>query len=233
MVAGAVILVSALAGRAEADHVEPDLVDGNPTCGDVTPAGEEWISFKLEGPQSGTFTDGTLEVTVEITGTDDGQVFDWTSNIGVDAVIVKGGPNANVYFYDPEDTSDTGLHAPLNETNNMFFGLSHIDFCYDVEDEETTTTTEEETTTTTEEETTTTTEEETTTTTEEETTTTAPEEETTTTAPEEETTTTTAAPMEELPRTGSSSGPMVGLGAGLLAIGAGLDGATRLLRRPA
>jgi hypothetical protein len=68
-------------------------------------------------------------------------VFDWTSNIGVDQVIAKGGPNANVYTYDPESTGDTGLHAPVNPNNNRFFGLSHISFCYDVEAPTTTTTT--------------------------------------------------------------------------------------------
>jgi hypothetical protein len=48
-------------------------------------------------------------------------------------VIAKGGPNANVYTYLTEVTSDTGLHAPVNPNNNRFFGLSHISFCYDVE----------------------------------------------------------------------------------------------------
>ena len=215
--AGAVILVSALAGRAEADHVEPEFVEGNQTCGSLAPEGVTWIELKVEPVMDGTDSDGVLTVTIDVRDTEDGPVFDWTSNIGVDAVFVKGGPDGNLYQYDPptESTEDTGLHAPVNPANDMFFGLSHVSFCYDVEDEETTTTTEKDTTTTTEEETTTTT-----------------EKGATTTAPEEETTT-TAAPMEELPRTGSSSGPMVGLGAGLLAIGAGLVGATRLLRRPA
>jgi hypothetical protein len=49
----------------------------------------------------------------------------------VDAVIVKGGPNANVYRYS-EETSDTNLRAPINESNGQPYGLSHISFCYDV-----------------------------------------------------------------------------------------------------
>jgi hypothetical protein len=110
--------------------VDPVLVSGNPSCSDVAPGTTE---FKVQPVVDGTFSDGTLTVTIDVRNTADGPVFDFTANIGVDAVIVKGGPNANVYFYNPEVTSDTGLHAPVNPQNNTFFGLSHISFCYDVE----------------------------------------------------------------------------------------------------
>jgi hypothetical protein len=99
----------------------------------------------------GTFTDGTLTVTIDVRTTADGEVFDWTSNIGVDVVIVKGGPNSNVYTYVGESTGDTGLHAPANRSGT-FAGLSHISFCYDAEPPTTepppSTTTTESTTTT-------------------------------------------------------------------------------------
>src|SRR5918994_1741661 len=44
-------------------------------------------------------------------------VFDRTSNIGVDAVFVKGGPGGLIYVYDPpaESTGDTGLRRPVAE----------------------------------------------------------------------------------------------------------------------
>jgi len=32
-----------------------------------------------------------------------------------------------------EATSDTDLHSPVNPSNGKFFGLSHIDFCFDYE----------------------------------------------------------------------------------------------------
>jgi LPXTG-motif cell wall-anchored protein len=211
MVAGAVLLVGALAGGAGAavergsTHVTPTEVSGNAPC----PEGLN--ELKVEPVEDGTFADedGPLTVTLEITAftDDDPQVFNWTSNIGVDVVIVKGGNKSNVYTYSPESTGDTGLHAPANPSG-MFAGLSHISFCYDVEQETTTTT------------------EATTTTTEEETTTTA--EETTTTAAGETTTTVTVS--GELPRTGSSSGPMVAIGAALLAGGAALVGFARRFR---
>jgi hypothetical protein len=131
-VAGAVGLFTVL--PASAEHVDPVQVPGNAPC----PAG--LTELKVEPVADGTFTDNTLTVTIDVRDTADGQVFDWTSNIGVDVVIVKGGNASNVYTYVPESTGDTGLHAPENRSGN-FAGLSHISFCYDVGEEPTTTTT--------------------------------------------------------------------------------------------
>ena len=111
---------------ASATHVNPTQAPGNPSC----PAGT--TTLKVEPVADGTFTDGTLTVTIDVRDTAAGQVFDWTSNIGVDRVIAKGGNTANIYTYDPpaESTGDTGLHAPAN-ASGKFAGLSHISFCYD------------------------------------------------------------------------------------------------------
>jgi hypothetical protein len=156
---------------AFATHVPPVQVDGNPTCGELSD-GE--VELKVEPVADGTFTDGTLTVTIDVRETADGPVFDWTSNIGVDAVFAKGGPTGNLYLYDPptEATSDTGLHAPVN-ASGKFAGLSHISFCYD-KDVITTTSPTTTTTTTTSPTTTTTTSPTTTTTTTGTTTTTVP-----------------------------------------------------------
>ncbi len=62
----------------------------------------------------------------------DGVYFDWSSTVGIDAVIVKGGTDGNVYFYD-EGLGDSGLHSPINPNNNMPFEISHISFCVDFE----------------------------------------------------------------------------------------------------
>jgi LPXTG-motif cell wall-anchored protein len=232
MVAGFVILVAAPTGNVGATAQQQptpstSVVDGNPTCGSLAPAGTSWIELKVDPVVDGTFTDGVLTVTVDVSDTPDGPVFDWTSNIGVDAVFVKGGPNGTLYLYDPpaESTGDTGLHAPVNPNNGKFFGLSHLSFCYD-KDQATTTTTAEETTTTTAEETTTTTTGETTTTTMAgSTTSTTTGESTSTTAVGAVSTTTT--PSGGLPRTGSAAGPMLALGAALLVGGAVLVGYAR------
>src|SRR5215216_5721047 len=114
-----------------ASHVAPVFVPGNPSC----PPGtiELKVEPAIQGDPivDGTYSDGVLTVTIDVRDTADGQVFDFTANIGIDVVIAKGGSNANVYTYVPDVTSDTGLHAPLNTTT--YFDLSHISFCYDIE----------------------------------------------------------------------------------------------------
>ena len=132
---GTLVLLAGLVvtSFAVASKVEPVLLSGasnqGKTCADNEGAGQDWVEFKPqpEPPPSGTYSDGVL--TVEITYTAD-KVFSWTSNIGVDAVIAKGGSDGSyLYRYDPpsEATSDTGLTTP-GQT-----GLSHITFCYDRE----------------------------------------------------------------------------------------------------
>ncbi|HKX66057.1 MAG TPA: LPXTG cell wall anchor domain-containing protein [Intrasporangium sp.] len=236
MVAGGALLVGAFPGYAGATNTQTEpttsssVVAGNPTCGDLAPEGAEWVEFKIEPVESGTYTQGPLTVTIDVTETDDGPVFDWESNIGVDAVFVKGGPGGLLYVYDPESTGDTGLHAPVNPQNDKFYGLSHLSFCYDVDQATTTSTTEKDTTTTTEHETSTTstTEMDTTTTTEHGTTSTTAAGETSTTLLGG--TTPTTQPGGELPRTGNNSGPLLAVGAALLCGGTALVAATRKLR---
>lgn len=113
---------------AAATTITPLFVAGNPSCVSL---GYDF-GYKVDPPDAGTYDiDGLNTVTV----TRSGSLFDWSSTLGMDAVIAKGGPNSNLYIYDPpaEATSDTGLHAPINPNNNQPFGLSHIEFCFDYE----------------------------------------------------------------------------------------------------
>jgi hypothetical protein len=133
-----------LAGPAGAATVDPVVVDGNPSCADVAPGSTE---HKHDAGQPGVFDLGGVVVTIH----DDGTV-DWTSTDDVAAVIVKGGPVANVYAYPGAgDLADTGLVAATNPENEQPYGVSHVSVCVgpDVPDETTTTTVPEETTTTT------------------------------------------------------------------------------------
>jgi hypothetical protein len=121
-------LVAALTAPALASHVLPEPINsGNPTCSDFD---ESWLEVKVDPPADGVYSDGTLTVTVSNYA--DNQ-FDWSSNIGVDAVFVKAGSDKhNLYVYDPEATADDGLTAQDGQGN----GISHISFCYDLPDEE-------------------------------------------------------------------------------------------------
>ena len=128
------LMLALAAATANATHIDPYPISGNPTCSDV---GGQY-EFKINDPYSGTFTggnhpEGALEVKITVYNTADGQVFDWEALNGtVFIVVVKGGPNANMYDYRPGgESSDTGLHSPLNEKNGKYYGLSHISFCYE------------------------------------------------------------------------------------------------------
>ena len=48
-------------------------------------------------------------------------------------VIVKGGPDANLFDYTEGQTSDNKLTAPINPNNNNPYGISNVTFCYNLE----------------------------------------------------------------------------------------------------
>jgi hypothetical protein len=104
------------------------FVAGNPTCDSL---GLGTIEVKVEGDYNKTYALNAYGDTVTVSSTD-GIHFDWTSTLGIDAVISKGGDNANVYVYDPEATSGNGLYSPDNGGGNVP-AISHIDFCFDYE----------------------------------------------------------------------------------------------------
>ena len=117
-------------GTAGAATVEPQLVEGNPSCQDVLPGSTE---YKLDfAPDDGEYSDGTIHVTIGNWG---GSVISWTSDLDVDAVIMKGGPAANVYLYAGDaDLADDLLVTPTNPDNEQPYGISHISFCYGVDE---------------------------------------------------------------------------------------------------
>jgi hypothetical protein len=114
---------------AQAASVAPTVVPGNPSCEDLGYA----YGFKPtpEATPSGVYNlgGGYWINVIQAGGT---TPVEWASNIGIDAVIVKGGPNANVYVYDPESFGDSGLVAP-DVSSGTAAGLSHLEFCYDFE----------------------------------------------------------------------------------------------------
>ena len=125
--------------------VTPVVVAGNPNCAALNASNDPAFAhitsnfgFKIDPPASGTFTftngagreltggappSPTSAVTVAIQNS---TTFDWSANRTIKAVIVKGGPNAKVYPYNPFSFGDTTL-----TTVNNSFGISHIEFCFD------------------------------------------------------------------------------------------------------
>ena len=147
VVMGALLLAAAAlayVSSMQAASVDPVLAPGNPMCKDFGLL----EAYRADPPKSGTFPVNGDTITVTIHGVS----FDWTSTLGIDLVLAKGGRDANAYIYDPPNESfgDTDLMAPANcGGGDRQCGLSHISFCYD-EDEDTPTPTETNTPTPTE-----------------------------------------------------------------------------------
>ncbi len=129
LVIAILIAMLSVAVPSRAASVEPVFVEDNPTCEDLGYAhGVRWNY--PDDSTGGTYPLGTGTVSWST----DGTYVDWTSTFGVDAVIVKGGNNANLYAYDPpaESFGDNDLVSPNNASGGPA-GLSHIDFCFDYE----------------------------------------------------------------------------------------------------
>lgn len=137
LIGGTFNLMSQTSARAAS--VEPEFIAGNPSCdslgyyfdgykpnpaaGEDDPTGTYTITYTYAGV---TYTAGQITVTENGAGTG----IDWQSTFPISAVIVKGGPNANLYTYNPPAPSygDTGLVTPDN--NGSPYGLSHVEFCF-------------------------------------------------------------------------------------------------------
>lgn len=119
-VAGACVLAPA---GAQAASVTPFLVPGNPSCA-VVQGAETWTQLKKDGPGGVVvLDDGVVKVTATISN--DRKSLSFTATPGIDAVIVKAGPEANVYVYDPDSTGDTNLVVPPAGAD-----ISHVSFCH-------------------------------------------------------------------------------------------------------
>lgn len=117
-------------GPPSGNGITPIVISGNPTC--QSQGYDFGFKPQPEPPPSGTYP-FLADPYYTITITSDGTYFNWSSTITIDAVIVKGGNNSNLYQYSPEAGADTLLHSPINDNNGLPYGISHIEFCYDYE----------------------------------------------------------------------------------------------------
>ena len=121
--AGLVVVAVGAAGSVRG--VEPVVVAGSPKCSDLAGLNAT-AELKFGSPVNG-LTAGGIHLFVLTGG-----VGWWVENHeNVRAVIVKGGPNANVYWYPGGDLSDDGLATPTNAKKGTPYGLGYVSFCYD------------------------------------------------------------------------------------------------------
>ena len=127
----AVLVLAASAGTAQAATVTPVFYPNNPACASIDQDfGETWSELRIDPANPGTtnFDNGQISGSITIDAND--HYMSFTASPGLDAVIMKGGPDAQVYVYDPDATSDTGLASPDN--GGRPFGASHVSLCYNV-----------------------------------------------------------------------------------------------------
>jgi len=88
---------------------------------------------KIEDPADGTYVvsldgyTGTITLAVD----EASQTFDFTSVGELSSwasVVVKGGPGAATFAFEPGVSSAAGLHAPDNAASGSYYGLSHVCF---------------------------------------------------------------------------------------------------------
>jgi len=121
-------------------------VGGNPDCSDYG----LFRAIKLddgENLDTGTFETAAGTVTIESYSVESGTVT-VTTDFDVSAIITKGGPNARVCLADGDEDGtpledgdavefdSATFRTPINPQNGKRYGLSHVSFCYDVQDEE-------------------------------------------------------------------------------------------------
>ena len=121
-------------GPATERGIQPVWRPGSPVCAELAPTGVTWREIAVQHPvTSGSYQDDLLSVNLVRRDLLPGQVLDWTSNLGIDAVLVRGGGDTNLYAYQPPAAfrADGGLHAPVDATL-LFHPLAEIAFCYQV-----------------------------------------------------------------------------------------------------
>lgn len=139
--AGLTLCGMLLAGSALAASVDPVLFPktAGGEVAECAAAGDYEYAYKIdnwEGDMNDTYTasfeDGHKnEITIL---NSDGTYFDWSATpYPIGAVIVKGGDAANVFYYDPQASSDTYLFSPNNDSNKPA-EVSHATFCWNPEE---------------------------------------------------------------------------------------------------
>jgi hypothetical protein len=142
VVAGSVIVATGAAVDVPKSYqgIAPILVDGNPDCKDL----KGWVDpnrtyskqVKFAAPVNGS-SGGGMNVVID-PGKPPGTGIGWfvVNNEDVRAVIVKGGPSANVYFYPAHpatgDFVDGSMTTPgsLQKGTWKFPALGYMEFCY-------------------------------------------------------------------------------------------------------
>jgi hypothetical protein len=125
----ALAVVGASSG-ATVRGITPFVASGYPNCSQLRGvSSSESVTFNQ--PVNGANSNGLFLLV------DSSTKFGWfvlpeIRNIDVRAIIVKGGPNSNVYVYPGGDFSDGPITAPTNPKNGKLYDVGAATFCFNV-----------------------------------------------------------------------------------------------------
>ena len=109
--------------------ITPYVASGYPSCAQVGAAGTSSVTFTR--PVNGASSNG-IYLLVDSSTSFGWYVLPETQNVGVRTIIVKGGPNSNVYVYPGGDYSDGPITAPRNPKNGKLYDVGSATFCFNV-----------------------------------------------------------------------------------------------------
>lgn len=124
------LVVAGASSAGTVRGIEPYVVSGSIGCSQVRgiqTTGSATFSPPVNGASS-------VGITLLV---DSSTTFGWyvdpgVRNVDVRAIIVKGGPNSNVYIYPGGDYSDGPIRAPTNPKNGKPYDVGAATFCFNV-----------------------------------------------------------------------------------------------------
>jgi hypothetical protein len=122
------VVVGASSG-ATVRGITPFVASGYPSCAEVGAAGTNSVTFTR--PVNGASSNG-IYLLVDSSTSFGWYVLPEIQNVGVRTIIVKGGPNSNVYVYPGGDYSDGPITAPKNPKNGKLYDVGSATFCFNV-----------------------------------------------------------------------------------------------------
>jgi hypothetical protein len=109
--------------------ITPYVASGYPSCAQVGAAGTNSVTFAP--PVNGASSNG-IYLLVDTSASFGWYVLPEIQNVDVRTIIVKGGPNSNVYVYRGGDYSDGPITAPKNPKNGKLYDVGSATLCFKV-----------------------------------------------------------------------------------------------------
>ena len=129
LVGSVALTVVGSSSAATVRGITPYVVSGYPSCAQVGVSATNSATFT---PPVNGASSGGINLLVDSSTSFGWYVDPGVRNVDVRAIIVKGGPNSNVYVYPGGDYSDGPITAPTNPKNGKLYDVGSATFCFNV-----------------------------------------------------------------------------------------------------